>query len=278
MKMDLARGVRVAVVLLLAGAAGRLTGGEPASPDWRTVNVIQTNSTTRFVTNVIEVRVPENVFVDEYRTNHFRRTLTNIVVVPVTNWSTRTLTNFVPVVLVRTNVVERRQTNWATVTRTNQTTVTRTNWETVRVLKTNWITQPVTNVIEAIVPPGAITAMAREPISPPVAAAEMPASSFIQDILVIETTRTSQPADSWGAEVDFKVRSATNPELLLQVQQWRVEREDRAVLVSSQAQEFKRALPPGRYQVLVRARRNLDGPLLAQQIVVDVTKDAVTRR
>ena len=264
--------------LLLMSATLPLPAGPPAGSDWRTVNVIHTNPTTRIVTNVIEVRVPENVFVDEYRTNRFQRTLTNLVVVPVTNWSTRTLTNFVPVRLVRTNVVERRQTNWATVTLTNRATVTLTNWETVLVTRTNWTTQPATNVVEVSAPLGAITAMAREPAAPPAAVAEVPRASFVTDSLVVEAARTSQPADSLGVEVNFKVRSSNNPELLLQVPQWRVERADRAVLISSQAQEFKRALPPGRYHVQVKARREPDGPLLVQQQVLDVANDAVTRR
>lgn len=278
MKLNFGRGARLGAGLLLLGSTFPLPAGQPAGSDWRTVNIIHTNPTTRVVTNVIEVRVPENVFVDEYRTNRFQRTLTNLVEVPVTNWSIRTLTNFVPVRLVRTNVVERRQTNWATVTVTNRATVTLTNWETVLVTRTNWITQPATNVVEVHTPLGAITAMAREPVPAPAPVAEMPRSGSMADALVIEAARAAQPADGFEVEVNFKVRSSNNPELLLQVPQWRVERADRAVLISSQTQEFKRALPPGRYHVQVKARREANGPLLVQQQVLDVAPDGVTRR
>jgi hypothetical protein len=333
MKQNSAGAARMGTILLLLGAASPLAGSEPAAADLRTVNVLQTNRALRVVTNVIEVRMPRNVFVDEFRTNTFVRTVTNVVEVPVTNWATRLmtnrvavnlfltnvvnryqtnwtthsrtnreeitltnwdtvvvkttnwetreLTNFTPVTLVRTNVVEHQQTNWTTVKVTNQATFIMTNWETVLVLRTNWVKQPATNVVEASVPASVpfgpvipMKVMAREPEPK----ADFPRPESVPDALLLETSKTSRPADSTGVEVSFKVRLSSNEEAALQIQQWRVERDDRAVLISSQAQEFKRVLPPGRYQVLVRARRDAESPVLAQQSSLIVTLDGVTRK
>ena len=85
----------------------------------QTVNVVQTNWTPRYITNLIEVSAPQNVFVTEYRTNWIQRSVTNVVEVALTNWSTRTLTNITALTLFRTNFVDRYATNWTVVAMTN---------------------------------------------------------------------------------------------------------------------------------------------------------------
>lgn len=318
MKSRFAVALRVGVVFLLAGAAPSPAAGEPPPgwtsvdvfqtnrsprvvtnfievrvPDNVFVDEFRTNAFERTITNVVEVPVTNwltrtltnRVAVTRFRTNAVTRyqtnwttltrtnqeevTLTNwaTVVATTTNWFTRTVTNFQPVTLVRTNTVERRQTNWAT--------VTLTNWDTVLVARTNWVRQTATNLVEVTVPAGALTVAARE--TTPTPKADAPREP-VPDALLIDAVRTARPADSTGAEVSFKVSLSSDAEAPLQVQQWRVEREDRAVLISAQAREFKRVLPPGRYQVQVRARRENGSQWLVQQGGLEVTAEAVTRR
>src|SRR5882762_3695400 len=180
MKLNFVRGAAICAVLLIVSGTGRSlsaaeTFGRQDSPPstWKTVNVVETNVTTRFITNLIEVRTPHNVFVTEYRTNWFERTLTNVVDVAVTNRSAKILTNLVTVNLIQTNVVDRFQTNWAMLTVTNQATLNLTNWETVVVTRTNWIHQPMTNLIEVNVPVKAVV-LAKEPTTQPEARPEPP--------------------------------------------------------------------------------------------------------
>jgi len=224
---------------------------------------------------VIELIVPRNVFVNEYRTNWVERTVTNVVDVSLTNWSTRTVTNAVAMNLVKTNVMDRYQTNWTTLIMTNQVTLTLTNWETAVVTKTNWIKQPMVNVVEVNVPSAAAGATGVE-ATPSDAKAAAPGEPA--DALIVEATRTARPSDNNQVEVRFKVRWSGDAAASLQVQQWRVEREDGAVLFFGQNQEFKQAMPPGRYTVQVKARRDAGAPLLTVQSKLDVTRDAVVRR
>jgi hypothetical protein len=99
-----------------------------------------TNVTARYITNLIQVSIPTNIFVDEFRTNWVRRDITNIVALFRTNLFPWTRTN--------TLVVSRYITNAVTTYRTNLNTITQTNWETVVVNRTNTITKPVTKVVE----------------------------------------------------------------------------------------------------------------------------------
>jgi hypothetical protein len=239
------------------------------------VNVFKTNQATRVITNVIEVVVPNNVFVNEYRTNRVERLLTNIVEVAVTNWTKKTVTNAVTVNAVQTNVVPNYATNWVKVFRTNQATLTLTNWETVVVTKTNWVHQQMTNVVDLTLP-------AEEPVAAkvqsarPVAKAEAMPAEARKDSIVIETSKT-RSTENGEVEVQFKVRltSGANEPLLAQ---WRVERVDGAILFFNQNQEFKRALPPGHYQMIVKARRDADAPVLSAQGNMDVTRTSVALR
>jgi len=51
----------------------------------------------------------------------------------------------------------------------------------------------------------------------------------------------------------------SDPTASPRVQQWHLESENGAILCSSQAQEFKRELPAGKYRVELKARRDADG-------------------
>src|SRR5690242_4427822 len=80
----------IAALHSLAAPAAQVTSrGESAPANVRTVELVQTNWTSRFVTNVIEVRAPQNIFVNEYRTNLTQHPVTNIVRVEV--WRTNFL-------------------------------------------------------------------------------------------------------------------------------------------------------------------------------------------
>ena len=76
-----ARFLAAAVTLALAVAAAPASGGAAAD----SVTVLRTNWTSRVITNVVEVRVPTNIFVTEYRTNSFTVVRTNVVNVFQTN-------------------------------------------------------------------------------------------------------------------------------------------------------------------------------------------------
>src|SRR5262252_8664317 len=75
------------------------------------VNVTHTNSVDRWITNVIEVRVPKNVFVSEVHTNWIERRSTNVIPSYATNKVVRTITNVVPVEVYSTNFVNGYRTN-----------------------------------------------------------------------------------------------------------------------------------------------------------------------
>jgi len=83
-------------------------------------NVVRTNWVERWITNLIEVRMPLNRFVDEYQTNWVTRFQTNRIDVYATNLLTRTLTNRIVVDVFQTNFVTAYQTNWLTRVVTNE--------------------------------------------------------------------------------------------------------------------------------------------------------------
>jgi hypothetical protein len=272
-----------------------------AAPSWETERAVtRTNLAERWITNVIELRMPRNVFVDEFHTNWFRQYYTNLVDVYATNWHTVRLTNEVAVEAVRTNSVNQWRTNWRTVSltrevaievprtnlvpqwRTNWKTVTLTNWQTVLVMKTNWYNQPVTNVV-------AIDLLTN-PAAPPQVAAPSPSQSLslqsedaaslrgasTTDELRLEAARTERAAANNVAEVQMRVHWTKGSGTPLAVRQWRVESETGAILCSGQDPEFKRELPVGRYKVEVRAQKNADSPMLAARAILALsTTEAV---
>ena len=287
MKLNLVCAARICAMLLIAygacqsvPAAEAIRRTESTPAGWRTVDLIQTNHSARIVTNVIEVRVPNNAFVTEYRTNSFDRVLTNVVNVVVTNWSQKTVTNTMVVNHVRTNIVDQFQTNWTTVAVTNRAIFNLTNLETVVVAKTNWVRQPVTNFVEVNVPVKTVVIAKEET---PRAASQIEAppaetNTASVDKLVMEAVKTARPYSNEGIEVAFKARLASDTSAALEVSNWLVERDDGAVLFSAQTQEFSRRVPPGRYSIEIKARRSPGSPLLSLKSTLDVTRDAIARR
>ena len=263
-----------ALILALTASSLPLAGAEVA--------VTQTNLVERWITNVITIQMPENRFVDQYHTNWVAQTQTNIVEVYATNWTmvkqtnevevaatwtnfvtayhtnltTKTRTNLVTLNLVRTNLVDRYHTNWST--------LTLTNWETLVLFKTNWVTQPMTNVVQVDLPARpaatpAATTVAAEPQEATVEPAS-PVPSGWAGSVAIEAVRTSRPAVNDLVEVQLKVRRTDSTTRPLQVQSWRVEREDGAVLLVGQDQQFKRPLPVGKYKVEAKLKAEGDDP------------------
>ncbi len=144
-----------ALGLLLWGSGPTLAASE--------ASITRTNWSERWITNVIEVTMPVNHFVNDYRTNRVNQLHTNLVNVYATNYLTRTVTNPVVVTAIRTNFVVAYQTNWTmrTVTtprvvedcwtnvvvayRTNFIARTRTNSVPVALVHTNIVNRYLTN-------------------------------------------------------------------------------------------------------------------------------------
>jgi len=281
-------------MLLVAGLAASL----PANLLAAEVNFTRTNWTERTITNVIDIHMPMNVFVNEYRTNWVEQVRTNVVTRYATNLSRRVLTNTVVVNAVQTNLVNAYRTNWSLLTLTNQlaveglhtnfvdryqtnwSTLTLTNWKTVLVMKTNWVTQPMTNVVQ--IDAGARPPLAAAPAAAPVAAPEparpAPAAretilppARISNDLSLEASRTARPVINNNVEVQLKVRWTGAVASALSVQQWRLESEDGTILIQAQDKDLRRDLPLGRYKVEVRVRREANGPLLAARGTLSVT-------
>ena len=93
---------------------------------------------------------------------------------------------------------------------------------------------------------------------------------------MFEAARTARPGSSGQAEVQLKVKWANDAATTPQVQQWRVESEDGAILCFGQGQEFKRELPPGKYKLTVKVQRVLNGPLLTALGTLTVTTREAT--
>ena len=238
----LIRGVCVVTITVGLWASGPSLAGEE-------VTITRTNWAERWITNEIVVRMPENRFVNEYRTNWVTQLRTNIVDVYATNWAVRNLTN----------------------------------WQTVVLFKTNWLTQPVTNVVQIDLPNAAVAAAAApgEVVEPKEAPAEtappVPAAAWAGP-LAIEAARTARPPANELVEVQMKVRRTDNTAAPPQVQQWRVEREDGAILLFGQEQDFKRQLPVGKYKVEAKLKMEDDNPPLSVRGTLSVTpREAVVQ-
>ena len=276
-------------------------------------NITVTNWTERWITNVIEVRIPKNVFVDEFRTNWVEQTLTNVVTLYETNWLPKYVTNTVPVDATRlvevtnyrTNWIVQNNTNWITLNKTNWTSLTetnevavdavqtnlitlyQTNWKsltltnfaTVLVLRTNWVSQPVTNVVQLdLGPNGSATAAVKpvpqskpakvEPASP--APAPVPVHT---DSLAIDARGTARPLAKNIVAVKLGARWISDPAASVNVQQWRVEWNDGAILCFAQDHEFNRELPIGTYKIEITARGATDNSLVFTRAVLSVTPD-----
>jgi hypothetical protein len=287
--------VRALAVSLALWASGLCLVGSEAT-------VTRTNWFDHWITNVIEVRMPANRFVNEYHTNWVTQLRTNVVDVFATNRVMRLLTNAVVVDAFHTNVVVAYQTNWQTRTLTNQvavnvlrtnfvdqyrtnlSTLNLTNWETVILFQTNWTTLPVTNVVRIDLParsaaPAATPNAVAEPKEVRTETASPASASAWTGPLALEAVRTARPAANNLIEVQLKVRWTGNSATPLQVQNWRVEREDGAVLVFGQDQEFKRQLPIGKYKVEAKVRTEGDSlPLTARGTLSVTSRDAVIQQ
>ena len=232
------------------------------------VTITRTNWAERWITNLIEVRMPMNRFVNEYRTNWVTQLRTNVVDVYVTNWVTRKLTNQVEVAATMTHHVTAYHTNWSM--------LNLTNWQTVVLLKTNWLNQAVTNIVQIDLPsrPAVAAAAPSEVVEPnetPVPTATPALVAAWIGPLAIEAARTSRPPANDLVEVQMKVKRTDNTPALLQVQQWRVEREDGAILLFGQDQDFKRELPVGNYRVEAKLKVEGDNPQLSVRGTLSVT-------
>jgi hypothetical protein len=283
-----ARGLALGLALLAPAAPS------PASE----ATLTRTNWSERWITNVIEVTVPTNRFVDQYQTNWVRQWRTNLVDVYATNWimvtatnpvtiealwtnlvtayrtnvTTRTRTNTVAVAQVQTNVVTRYHTNW--------TTLNFTNWVTLVQLKTNWVTQPVTNVvqIEMPKPSSPAAAPASEALAKPDPAPATAAASRAVPV-ALAAARTTRPPANNLVEVRMTAHWASQSAAPLQVQSWRIQGEDGAVFLFGQEKEFVRQLPVGTYTVEARLRMDKDSPLMIVRGTLVVTlQDAVVHQ
>jgi hypothetical protein len=271
--------------LALSASSPSLAGAE--------VTITQTNRVERWITNVINIQMPENRFVEEYHTNWVTQmrtnivdlyatnwtmvnltnevevagTWTNYVTVYHTNWNTRILTNHTTLNLARTNSVDQYQTNWST--------LTLTNWETVVLFKTNWIAQPLTHVVQVDLAsqPAAAATAPTEVVEPREATAEAasPVPAVWAGPLALEAARTSSPPANGLFEVQLKVRRIGNTAAPVQVQNWRVERDDSAVLLFGQDQQFKRPLPVGKYKVEAKLKAEGDDSPLSVRGTLSVT-------
>jgi hypothetical protein len=223
--------------------------------------ITRTNWVERWITNLIEIRMPLNRFINEYHTNWVTELKTNVINVYATNRVARTLTNHFLVDAFRTNFVTAYQTNWKT--------LHMTNWQAAIVMQTNWVTEMVTNVVQIDLPsPPAPAAAASRTEAAPQKETTTETSASLPPVtttcpVVLEAGRTARAPNKGQVEVQLKVRGNGAPSALLQVQQWRVEREDRAILCFGQDQEFRRELPVGRYKVEVKVRQDEDGAVLS---------------
>jgi hypothetical protein len=210
------------------------------------VSAIHTNLVDHWVTNTTKVELQVNRFVTEYHTNWVTLTQTNVVNLFATNVVTKNHTNTLVLDSVLTNLVQ--------LYRTNLQTLHLTNWTTVLSFKTNWVTKPLTNVVEI--------ELSKESTPAAVPAGQVKPELGAEPLL-LQATRTPRSVINNQIEVQLTVAWAHGAELPLQVQQWRIEREDGSILCFGQEPRFQRSLPAGTYKVLVRAQRDVKSPLVA---------------
>jgi hypothetical protein len=208
---------------------------------------IHTNLVDHWVTNTTKVELQVNRFVTEYHTNWVTLTQTNVVNLFATNVVTKNLTNTLVLDSVLTNLVQAY--------RTNLQTLHLTNWTTVLSFKTNWVTKPLTNVVEI--------ELSKDITPTPASPAGLAKKELNAEPLLLQAGRTPRSVINNQIEVQLSVTWAHGAELPLQVQQWRIEREDGSILCFGQEPRFQRSLPAGTYKVLVRAQRDLKSPMVA---------------
>jgi len=268
---------RVIAVLLIASCLPALRQGSAFGVEagFRSAGV-QTNWVDRWITNTTEIHMQANRFVTEFHTNWINRIetnfvdlfATNVLTKVHTNWITQVRTNFVDRfstnliarTLTNTFVLDAFQTNFVQGYRTNLKTLNLTNWTTVVAFKTNWFNKPLTNLVEID--------MTGEVAPQGVTSAKTPLST---EPLSLQASRTAKSTTNSQVEVQLTVIWTRGPATPMQVQQWRVEREDGSFLCFGQDSEFKRILPSGTYKVTVKAQRDSKSPLLAALGTLTVT-------
>ena len=238
---------RHALLLRWLNALTLLTLPAAAAPAAETERTLtRTNLAQRWITNVIEMRMPKNVFVDEFHTNWFRQYYTNVVDVYATNWLTQTLTNVVPIRASRTVSETEYRTNWHTVRMTNEVAVEafrtnfvnqwQTNWRTISLprevavevprtnfvpqWRTNWKTFTLTNWQTVLVmktnwynqPVTNVVAidLFTNPVAPPQATATSPSQSSSLQSEDAAPLRGASPTDELRLEAARTERAAAN--------------------------------------------------------------------
>lgn len=110
-------------------------------------SVNRTNWVDRTITNVIEVRIPRNIFVNQYQTNTVEQFHTNHYVRTRTNIYERYLTNLVQHAVTNTIAVNSFHTNVINTYHTNAKILHYTNEVAVQVLHTNFTDNFTTNLL-----------------------------------------------------------------------------------------------------------------------------------
>jgi hypothetical protein len=246
----------------------------------REITVTRTNQAERWITNLVEVNVPLNRFVEVFTTNVWDRFVTNTVSIE--------LTNTIPVTAYRTNVFDMYSTNLVNVTatnvipvtayRTNVQTFNLTNFETVLVIQTNWVKATVTNVavLSMPAPEPAATSAAVDPATVPVAS--RPAvviSSTKPGAIVVSALATGKSSVPRHAEVKLTAAWRDESTEPMNVLQWKVESDTTSIMAYSQGREFKREMPFGTYRVEIKATRGSAAAVLIGKGVLKITSGAV---
>jgi hypothetical protein len=224
------------------------------------VNTTITNALTRYLTNVIEVSVPKNVFVDQYRTNQVRREVVNVID------------------LYKTNIVAQY--------RTNLLTVTLTNWENLVVIRTNWVTQAVTNVVEftrtnlvrhTVTTTNVVTRpeTAQPTLATAAASPAAPRAADLERGLELDLTHVGAPKEPGQFPIRLTLLSATGD--TLPVIEWQVEKSNGGGLMVGAKTEFATVLPAGNYRITARVRTD-DGTVKKISSDTEVKTDASAMR
>jgi len=236
------------------------------------VDESHTNWVTQIRTNIVDVPVTNWTEVSQTNLIEVAATWTNYLTAYHTNLIDITLTNHVTCNLMQTNLVDRYQTNW--------TTLNLTNWETLVLFKTNWVTQTLTNMVQVDLPahPAIAAAAAGEAAPPRENPAETTSLSPAKwtGPLALEAARTSRLLANGLVEVELKVRWTDDAPGPVQVEQWRVQREDGAVVLFGQEQQFKRSLPVGKYRVEAKLKAEAGDPPLSVRGTLSVTPNDAT--
>jgi hypothetical protein len=276
--------------------------------------VTRTNWVEKAITNVVEVRMPKNIFVNEYHTNWVEQVQTNVVVRELprkvvvdfvhTNVSTHYTTNYINkseertvyidvlstnfVDHFRTNVkflhltndvaVNLVKTNFVDRFRTNWQTLNFTNFQTVLVMKTNWVTQRVTNVVQIDSP------VRSTPASSSTVAAAKPerqplrAAANTADGPILEGAKTGNQPENNLVEVLLKVRWPADASDAPKVQQWKIEGQDGAFMSVGQEQTFKKELPVGTYKIEATLKSTPPAQVLRGTLVVTANEVVVRQK